>query len=217
MHRRIGEHGLLQIVLLHQRMLHGGHRCSTARAPLRVLSTTQALGASVGMRVPAEAGQRCLLLVGQLRVGQLAALLGRYLLAVAQLMDVQRTLQIEAPIAELALAAGRQGGVTIPWTTTAAETHLEVIIVRPPVGAQQRSDVELGATHSARIGRLGFCRRIAAQVLVQVQTPELILGTVTILLEQVLLQATHLRGSGSGALGSHIGCQLRLGHRVTWR
>jgi len=152
---------------------------------------------------PLKVGQRRLLLVRQFREGQLAALLRRYLLAVAQQMDVQRAFQVEGAIAVLAQMDGGQGGSALP-RSPCTEAHLEVIVVGVPVGAQQRSDVKLGTAHAARVAGQLLVRGIAAQRL-QLQSAK----RSALILPAISFIMIGLRRSVGGLLCGHYGFHFR--------
>jgi len=197
-HRRRLHDGLVELLLLGQRGLGRGGDVSLE---------------AMGVLGSLEAGQRRLLLVGQLREGQLAALLRRYLLAVAQLVDVQGALQVEPAVTELAQVGCGQGGAAVRRSAS-PEADLEVVVVGAPVGAQQRSDVELGPTHAARVaGQVVVIRGVAAQRL-QLQPSELPVLIVLALPRKL----ARFRGAAGRSLGGQESRHFRrLGLVVPWR
>lgn len=155
-----------------------------------------------------EAGQRRLLLVGQLRVGQLATQLRRYLLAVGQLVDVQRADQVELAVTELALIAGGQRSVAVPWDPS-AEAHLEVVVVGATVGAQQRADMEPGPALAALVA--GHTTQGSERAHRGQQISSICVSVPSLLLIPVAQLGIR---SDSTALGRQQGSQLGLGGKV---
>lgn len=142
---------------LHLLLLLDHLQCSRAKGYIRHIGIGHGVQRQALLAHPLKVRQRrILLLVSEIRIAQLAALLRRYLVAVAQLMDSQCPLQIEDAITELALFArwsGRQCRGALPQTTC-PESHLKVIIMGATMSSKQRLNVKDGATRATAIGRL---------------------------------------------------------------